>query len=140
MYLLGKCLTKLRQWARVLMASALTEDHWSRRWYTCKGESGRTLAPLSFVGCQQVCSHAKTSTSWKPFSTNYVEMHTCSICQQQTKISRNSTLGKQQIPAQYCISTARISRVASKVWYLGLGMRYEAGICTVVSSMKRTFN
>ena len=24
--------------------------------------------------------------------------------------------------------------------YLGLGMRYEAGICTIVISMKRTFN
>ena len=24
--------------------------------------------------------------------------------------------------------------------YLGLGRRYEAGICTIVISMKRTFN
>ena len=26
------------------------------------------------------------------------------------------------------------------IMYLGLGMRYEAGICTIVISMKRTFN
>jgi len=41
--LLGKCLTKLRQWVRVLMASALTDGHWSRRWYTCKTNKWRAI-------------------------------------------------------------------------------------------------
>ena len=54
------------------------------------------------------------------------------------------------IPASYLIPSPRYLAVlvlSSNIWhngkyyaeYLGIGMRYEAGICTIVIGMKRTF-
>jgi len=46
-------------------------------------------------------------------------------------------------PAPYLIHTPRYSVLsfdAGYIWYLGLGMRYEAGICTIVISMNRAFS